>query len=149
MSTLIGTNYDIGYPVPNSKPAKTNKPIEQGSTFLLPFSMVVDAATLAYLVIDEGLGTVLDAEVSATYEPNDGAAPTAFDITILEYTAPNIISGIIGLDSTTTAAMAEGSGRWDCEIAGKTIPTGFGAVFVMKPFGIKSKAKVVGESNHA
>lgn len=134
--------YDIGYYV--SKVGLTPA-IEQGSTFLLPFTVTLDATTMAYFTKTGAL----DANIRATYHPSGSNTGVSFDILSIVRTSDTLLTCKVGMSSTVTAGLTPGTGHWDCEIFGKTVPSGMAAVYVMKPLGSWNKAKVVGESTHA
>lgn len=119
--------YDIGYPN-ERKPSITNPPIEQGSTFVLDFTVTN---------IFTGTPTL-----TGQYRPTlSGSAHTDMTGTVTVATA--LLTCRLEIDAATTAAMTAGKGFWDCELTG----TVDGDVdYVLKPFGAGNKAIVKGEA---
>jgi hypothetical protein len=82
---LPGENYDIGFPIPNSKPAASTKAIEQGSTFTLPFSVTCNDALHHIAMTYNGL--------------NNGAAG------LLLYIDGVSVAGTVALNQTLSATI--------------------------------------------
>lgn len=119
--------YDIGYPN-ERRASQLNPPIEQGSTFVLDFTVTN---------IFTGTPTL-----TGQYRPVlDGAGHTDMVGTVI--VATELLSCRLEIDATTTAAMTPGRGFWDCELTGTVDGD---AAFVLKPFGAGNKAKVVAEA---
>lgn len=123
--------YDIGFKNPST--GLVNPAIEQGSTFVLDFTITdIFAPDPAVLTL------------SACYRKSiKSADKTEFDVTLSRTPAvPPATFGLVtcklGITAAVTKLMAPATGVWECEIADDT-------GFVLKPFGCANKAKVLAE----
>jgi len=127
--------YNIGYPNETDSYI-TNPPIEQGSTFELPFTVTLPAAIMEYFTTPKTVSirasyrTSLSAPTKVDF---DGASVKAISATVLDCK--------LTMDSDTTAGLTAGNGFWDCEIYNNDTPP-----YVLKPFGAGNKCKVKGEA---
>lgn len=117
------TTYDIGYENPDT--GQLNPPIEQGSTFRLPF-------TVNNIFANGGVGCTIRGQLRTTY---DATAKTDFTAAITTTTA-ELLTCLASLSATTTAGMAAGTYVYDIEIEDTT-------GFVLKP--LRGRAIVLPE----
>ena len=135
--------YNIGYV--NSQDASiTNPPIEQGSTFELPFTITLPAAIMSKFTVSENINGALSAGfgIRAQYRTTLNAA-TGIDFTCTATKqSSQILNCLVVLGSDQTTNLTAGCGFWDCELYNND----YTPPYVFKPFGAGNKAKVVGEA---
>jgi hypothetical protein len=95
--------YDIGYPDPRT--GKPTDPIEQGATYRLPF-------TVTNIFSDAGVGCLIRGSMKLTF---DAVTGVDFNCTILT-TTPDLLTGLIELDATSSAPLVPGEYVYDVEI---------------------------------
>jgi hypothetical protein len=133
--------YDIGYyDVINRV---DNPPIEQGSTFILDFTITLPANIMAMFCEGRVVSGALDTGTGlrAKYRTSlDSVSSVDFAGTIVK-TSTTLLTCSLKLTSVQTAGMVAGKGFWDCELYNDDATP-----YVFKPFGAGNKAKVVGEA---
>jgi|GEM_PF-3256011 len=122
----MATIYNIGFPDARSK---ETDPIEQGASFLMPF-------TVPNVFSNAGVGCLVRGGLRQTY---DSADFIPFKVEITSTTA-DLIEGLIELTPTTSASMTPGEYVYDVEIEDA-------GGFVMKL--VKGKALVAPEVTKA